>query len=121
MHTPALDNAPCIITLGSRLSGTTTSLTTPDDRYSQMGKPTSNYSNKGDGGEQDGKYERHSLLRDGGPTLSVRVPIVVNTDEYEVFPDEFCVTTVLRERQRDGELFYTCKFDDGHVAEVSLV
>ena len=72
-----------------------------------------------DGEEQDGEYEPRSLLGDGGPTLSVRVPIVVNTDEYEVFPDEYFVTTVLRERQRDGELYYTCKFDDGHVAEVS--
>lgn len=87
----------------------------------------SNYSNKDgdgeeqDGEEQDGEYEPRSLFGGGGPTLSVRVPIVVNTDEYEVFPDEFCVMAVLRERQRDGELYYTCKFGDGHVAEVSLL
>ncbi|KAF8450185.1 P-loop containing nucleoside triphosphate hydrolase protein [Terfezia claveryi] len=59
-----------------------------------------------------------ALFRGGGPTFSVRVPIVVNTEEYEIFPSEFRVRYVLKEHQRNEELYYTCRFDDGHVAEV---
>ena len=71
--------------------------------------------------EYDGEYHiPHALSRGGGPTFSVRVPIVVNTEEYEIFPSEFRVRNVLEEHQRSEELYYTCKFDDGHVAEVSL-
>lgn len=55
------------------------------------------------------------------PTFSVRLPIVVNTEEYEIFPDEYRVRDVLEERQwNNDELYYTCRFEDGHVAEVSL-
>lgn len=71
--------------------------------------------------EYDGEYHNScSLSRDDGPTFSVRVPIAVNTKEYEIFPSEFRVRSVLEENQRSEELYYTCKFDDGHVAEVSL-
>jgi len=70
--------------------------------------------------DSDGEYHNpRSLSRDGGPTFSVRVPIVVNTEEYEKFPSEFRVRSVLEERQRNVGLYYTCRFDDGHIAEVS--
>ncbi|KAF8420840.1 P-loop containing nucleoside triphosphate hydrolase protein [Tirmania nivea] len=69
--------------------------------------------------EHDGEYYNPRALSKGcGPTFSVRVPIVVNTEEYEIFPSEFRVRSVLEEHQRNEELYYTCKFDDGHIAEI---
>lgn len=69
--------------------------------------------------DADGKYASRPVSQDRWPTFSVRMPIVVNTDEYEVFLDEYRVRTVIEERQHNDELYYVTKFEDGHVAEVS--